>query len=339
MTTSATMPAALRTAADGIFTAYLLAAADASAVSGQHDVDLKLVPTLPEDQALARSHAQQWTVDVAPRLLVASTDIAGYADQVAAFTPSLAATARAVEAGGPPDQLLGLVGHLHAAVADRVARLDATNQALAVLGEALHDDGVRFATLARTVPATYEPELGQLQSDIATLQATLAKDNETIAGAAVALLPGMVTVGFAAAAAVVVGTSAGKVIVQKGYTMLKGVVDDVDAALAEESTTIEAYGALLTELAEDKAELACFGSIAGYVTRFAGSTTRAADGVAALQQAWSSEDARLNVLAATAQEHQPVELEAMVDAAAPWWAEAGRRIDVQVRSVSVAPLS
>lgn len=329
------LPQPVRDAANAVFASYLLTSADAAAVVGQQAITLDLIGTLPEDQALARDHAASWSATTGPDLLDACTDIIGYAHEVAAFGDSIKAAAAEVEDGGSPDPFNDLLEGLNLAVNDRAGRLQTTGQALGVLGQALNDDGIRFATLASTVPAVYTPVLASLATQVSGLQATLAKDRATIVNAAVDLLPGMAAIGFAAAAAVVVGTNAGKVILEKGYTMTKGVVDSADAALTEQSATIEEYGALLTTQAQDRMELAVFSAVAGQVAHLTRSTAGAATSVTVLQSAWQSETSRLVLVGAMAASSRPSGLVAAVTDATTWWVDTGQQVTALVNQASL----
>jgi hypothetical protein len=200
----------------------------------------------------------------------------------------------------------------------------------------LTDDGTRFATLATTLPATYQSDLAALQQKLTALQATLAKDNETITNAAVQLLPGMATLGLAAAAAIAVDTEYGKVLVEKGFTMVKGVVDDVDKALAEQTQTIAEYKTTLTTLADEQSQLACFASIAAYVQRFANAAATASANVATLRTAWQAETDRLGILIATAEGGDRSSLSALVSAGAVWWSATDHDVEAILKSVIVA---
>ncbi|AGL16222.1 HBL/NHE enterotoxin family protein [Actinoplanes sp. N902-109] len=307
------------------FAAYLRMSGDATAIVNQQNLSLALVPTLAEDQALARAHAADCVVTRAPQMLVALTAVAGYADTVQAFTPALSREADVVDAGGDPRRLLVLLGALRRQLSVEISDLAATADSFGVFNQSAADDVTRFRQLSRGVPAAYGLELARLQERLDTLRQRLEDDNKTITGAAAALLPGLAALGLAAGAVVLsagtamVSMANAKVVIQKGYEMTKGVVDEVDKAMADSTAAIAEYRQVLTEATDDQLQLAAFTTVAGNVTRLDGTTAQTVAALNRMSTGWQDEDSYLCWLAALGQDPHPAEVRAATDVFTTRW--------------------
>jgi hypothetical protein len=91
-----------------------------------------------------------------------------------------------------------------------------------------------------------------------------------------------------------------KVVLEKGYTMIKGVVTAVDDALADSAKAVDEYRTTVGKLAGDQAELAVFTMVAGNVERLTVTTRDALDALDALATGWRDEDGLLVWLTALA---------------------------------------
>jgi hypothetical protein len=311
-------PLRLATALQSTFARYLQMAGDASAVTAQQDLTLSLVPTLAQDQALARAHARDWVVGDAPQVLTAITAVSGYARVLQAFTPVLQAGADAVDHGGDPAALSGYLSALRLQVGQRISELTATTTAFGPFRQSVQDDTTRFTQLGQQVPATYGPDLVRLQTQLGALLDRMAADNATITGAAAALLPGLAVLGLAAGVATI-DVAQAKVILQKGYEMTKGVVDAADQAMADSAAAIGEYRTAVTALAEEQAQLAVFATVAGNVRRLGSSTDQALGALHDLSTGWSDEDGYLLWLSTLARGSTPTGVRAAVDAMTERW--------------------
>lgn len=301
------------------FAAYLRLLGDASAVVVQQELDLGLVPTLAEDQALAASHAADWLTRAAPTVLVSLLAVGGHARVVQAFAAGLGAHADDVDAGADAAPFLRLCAALRSQVADRVAAVTAAGTGLAARQQFVEEDDVRFGKLGAEVPAAYAPDLAHLRSGLDALRGRMEHDNAVITGAAAHLLPGLATLGLAAGLTVV-DLAQAKVVVQKGYKMIAGADEEVRAAMADAAEAVAAYRTTLTALALARAELAAFTIVAGNVTRLVTTTQGALCALTALATGWQDEDGYLLWLGALAQDARGDEsVRGAVDALVARW--------------------
>ncbi len=299
--TGSVLPMRLGPAACSSFATYLRVLGDASAVSAQQDLALGLVPTLPQDQALARSHAGDWIVGAAPDLLTALTAVGGHARVVRAFAHALEAHADEIDAGGDPAQFDHLCAALRSHVARHTVAIADSRADFKLYRQSVKDDGVRFAELGQQIPVAYAPDLVRLQTQLGALRDRLAADNAVVTGAVAALLPGMVAMGVAAGLTVLdVGQA--KVVLQKGYTMVKKAVDAVDDAMADSAKAVAEYRTALATFTHEKAELAVFTTVAGNVARLTATTHDAITALDDLATGWRDEDSVLVWLSALAHE-------------------------------------
>jgi non-hemolytic enterotoxin A len=322
------------TAVAALANVFLRLNAAAQAVLAQRDVALRLIPTLPQTQALARAHLTDWIEDYETDLLQAIIDVGGFANEYADFDKEFASLAAGVDAGNANDrqELLAGLADLRATLQKIRGQLAAQKDQIEAFRNLIADDETRFASDAESVERTYTGPGGQLaalKKEIADLQARLDEDNATIAEGATEAIPGILitAVGVAIDYA---DTDVGQVVVDAGLDMVKGAIAKSDQAEADFTTTIANYKARLIELKADDLDLAVFQTVKAQVAKASTLGAQVYDAMGQMDAAWIDVDNGFDVMVQTLKEQDAPaagELERQFTAGKGFWATTKAQID------------
>ena len=321
---------ALTGAANAIFASLLTTTAEQQVIGEQQDLNLSLVPTLPQTQALARSHAALWRTSYSTALLQALTDFRAYANAVTVFAPQLIDVAGKLAGGDTSTRpqllngiqvLANLAGNQKTSNANAKSTIDSYSSLVS-------DDSVRFNTDAGSLAQRYtgpQGDIQHLQGVLGELSDRLAKDNQTIAEGATKALPGAIIIGIGLGVSWI-DTSVGKVILQKGLEMTKGAMEEADQAMADAAAAIADYKKTFEALVSEKLQVAVFETVRQHVTRMNGAVGGAQAALQNAAGAWQGEIGRLQLWTATAQTASPISLAADVQASSTFWAGLSKAV-------------
>lgn len=266
--------AVLHTLVDGLFNAHHVASASANTLLLQPSLTTHLLQTLPEDQAVAARHTQQfvagWGFGVADLVLTRLNGLATFAASIC--QGGLLECAHTLDSADfqSAEFAAGLEGlrSLLAALADTCCRIDADSETelwqiqstynlLRGLAEELHDDCTRLRAAA--VAIDNDNLLQELLDRQTDLQTQLGETNAELAKGATTTIGPDVEFGFSFAAEFLEGFSTGAI-----FGSVLEVVGEADAlsefnqqtaALAGQQTEIGAkIVALVVNIAEDQAD-------------------------------------------------------------------------------------
>ncbi len=263
----------LQTLVDGLFNAHHAASASATTLLLQPPFTTQLLQTLPEDQAVAARHAQQfvagWGFGVADMVLTRLNALATLA--VSFCQDGLLERAQALDSADPqaPDRAaLEDFRSLLAALGDTCCRIDVnaqtelwqiqtTQDLVCGLAEALNDDCTRLRAAAAAID--HDKVLAALLEQQDALQAQLGDVNTELAKGATTTIGPDIEFGFSFAAEFLEGVSTGAI-----FGSVLAVVGGADelaefneqaAALAGQQAEIgQQIAALAVKVAEDQTD-------------------------------------------------------------------------------------
>jgi hypothetical protein len=335
-------PDVMADAAGRVFAAALVLDVQAPAMHGQQPLDLPLVPTVTQTQALAARHAGLWLDAYATSLLQPLDDVRTYGAAVAAFAPELKSAAAKL-AQGPDaralDTFLTGIAHLGQLVSSRRQGIVGDRTAITAFASLVDDDSVRYASDAMLMRKRYtgpDGEITAIQTELESLAAKLRKDNEEIALGAAKALPAALIIGVGAGVAYI-NTSVGKAIVEKGIEMARGVFKETDAAMDDARATIAKYKEKSEKLSDERQQVAVFTTLNGHVTQLASGARAALTALDGLDGAWQGELDLFTLWNATARGADASPLPNAVTAAADRWASRSAGVLTLMRALDDLP--
>jgi Bacillus haemolytic enterotoxin (HBL) len=317
-------PDVMADGAGSVFAAALVLDVQAPAIAGQWPLDLPLVPTVSQTQALAARHAGLWLDVYAPQLMQALDDVRTYGATVVAFAPELTAAAATLGRGRDAealDVLLSGIGHLGQIVSSRRQGIAANRTAITAFAGLVDDDSVRYVTDASLMRQRYtgpDGDITAIEKELDDLGARLRKDNEEIALGAAKALPAALIIGVGAGVAYI-DTSVGKAIVQKGIEMGRGAIKDADAAMDDAAEAIRKYKAAAEKLSGERQQIAVFTTLNGHVMQLSHGSSLALSALDGLDRAWQAEIEVQALWNATARGTGASTLSSAVTAVADLW--------------------
>lgn len=340
--TASAAPDVLADSAGRVFAAALVLNVQAPAMAGQQQLDLPLVPTVTQTQALAARHAGLWLDAYATSLLQPLDDVRTYGAAVAAFAPELKAAATKLAAGpdaGALDRFLTGIAHLGQLVSSRRQGIVGDRTSITAFASLVDDDSVRYASDASVMRKRYtgpDGEITAIQTELESLAAQLRKDNDEIALGAAKALPAALIIGVGAGVAYI-NTSVGKAIVEKGIEMARGVFKETDVAMDDASKTIAKYKEKSEKLSDERQQVAVFTTLNGHVTQLASGARGALTALDALDSAWQGELDVFTLWNATARGADASPLPNAVAAAADRWAARSSGVLTLLRALDDLP--
>ena len=313
----------MQDAAGGVYAAAVLLDASALGVLVQPTLELELVPTLAQTQALASSHARRWLDVTASALIQPLQDVRDYGAGMESFGPELLDSARGAADGDPAALGTFLTGvqYLEGLVGSERQSVGASTTTLGAFRQLTDDDAVRFATDARTLAERYtgpSGDIARIDAQLAALSARMDSDNATTAQGASQAIPGAIIVGIGFGVAYV-DTDLGKTIIKQGITMAEGAVKASDDAMKDFHAAAGEYQQALTALASEQQEVGVFATLRDNVGGVGTGVLRATTALAELDRAWQDELVSLQVLGATAKGTSRGQVPDMVTTAVARW--------------------
>lgn len=311
-------------AAGGVFAAATVLGMQAPAMAGQEQLDLPLVPTVTQTQALAASHAELWISTYASYLEQPLDDVRTYGALVAAFTPGLTDAASTLAEDRDPAALRRFrsdVGYLTQSATSRRATIANSQTYLNTFVALLGDDAVRYATDEALMAKRYTGpggDIARIQADLDGLTTRLQKDNDQIALAAATAIAGGAVLGVGAAA-LYLDLPVGKALIQAGLKVGRGAVQAADDAMDDATAAITAYTADAEKLSDELQQVAVFTTLNGHVTQLNAGAAAAVSALNDLDAAWQAEIGAHHLWIATAQQQDRSALPGYVAAGAKAW--------------------
>ncbi|MEH6374147.1 HBL/NHE enterotoxin family protein [Streptomyces sp. KLMMK] len=225
---------------ESLFTACQLLTAAAAGITAQPDLTLDLIPTLPEAQALARSHAAKWSGTYQVALLQPLADILGYANAYTSYLPYVTELSGRIAAGDKaalPDlrEVLDDLGQQ--ASSFQAGTADSKTQLLA-FKNLVDDDHVRFDTEAKALEKNYTGPSGEIttiRTSLAALEQRLQKNNAEIALGATKAIPGALVTGIELALSAEEVFGAAGTVIQAGLSLARSTAAWNTKAIADDA--------------------------------------------------------------------------------------------------------
>ncbi|MCD9166205.1 HBL/NHE enterotoxin family protein [Streptomyces albireticuli] len=183
-----------------IFSVWHLLSAASTVVQSQAPLDLSLIPTLKDNQALARDHSGKWRDTYQQQLMQPLTDIKSYSNSVAAFLPQLDQLAADIKKGDKSarkkfDEALG---ELSKGVETREKSLKNSIDRVNDFKNLVDDDNTRFESSAEEMSKKYTGDKGEIEKirvKLSGLEETLKGLNEEISKGLTDAIPAAIVTG------------------------------------------------------------------------------------------------------------------------------------------------
>ncbi|MFN3686163.1 hypothetical protein [Salinarimonas sp.] len=268
-----------------LLTAFTMLGANGAGILQQPDLSLKVLPTLPEDQALVRGHVRLYADDtsLSGGILACMQAVATIANQIVAMCRGLLPAAATLDDASADDAARRqALAQFQAGITElrRVTTsLDADSHSAALpiaacatalsgfLQNQIADDAARFAA-AKEQAAKAGP-LDAIEAQIDALQTHIDQLCGEIAAGATSQIPQALAFGFTIGKAVATATTAGPLVVAVLFSIKDEVgtaskfADEMRRKNAELDDYIAQYEALIVSQMAVEQELAVLATIAG----------------------------------------------------------------------------
>lgn len=278
-----------------LLTAHLALLADGRVVTEQPQLQLGVLPTLPEDQALVATHVARYRDHLGAHVL----DVFDAADEIASLVagmlPALRTNAAVLDGGSPgtPAYTAALTAFRDqlSALAAAATSLDPNGSTPAVsvadcaaalesfLDNEIANDATRFATAVQEIGEAHD--ITTLQTQISSLQTQIGGLDHDIAKGATSQIGPALQFGFDIGKTFATSTSSGSLLLGVAMTIRDEAKSgntfaaQMRAKNAQVSSLITQLGALIAALDETREEIACVLTIAGRSQSFGSRLTDA----------------------------------------------------------------
>lgn len=276
-----------------IFQDHLVMEAAAASITNQPRVDLALVPTLPDNQALAAGNAQDYQNQLSTHQVAIYTEIQGFNTVFQRFAAALLPSAQAWDAGDPQGaqrftKIIEVVKRyatgFKTSAQDRQSALD--GHVLLV-----KQDVERYQTdvdLVSTKIRGSGGEVDQLSAKLSDLSDQLADANRRIANGAVKDLLKAAELGLSLGMEVAEVPGVASVVIDTAFSFADDAVGDDHDAQEASQQALKEYRATLIRLANETAQFGALDTLMLNIGRFSRSLADAAATNASLAKAWDT---------------------------------------------------
>lgn len=269
----------------------------------QKNVNLDKIPLIKSTQLSMREHAKHWSDELLPKIANTYTQVTGFCDKSSAYWGVLIDLANQISKT-PKDiktrnQFKKLIEVLQRDIESREKETNLLVNSLFTFNGYLEDDNRNFQEIITQSASIYEGNQGELTTtrNIAdAAQTAINKDIAIIAGGAVGIVAGIVTIGVGAIGTIFTGGAAAKVVAVGVVLTIGGVAAVTVASLDLEKKKKE-YAAALIKIATLEAELAALQNTKTNFTGLRDSNDKAHDAVDGMRTGWINIKNNFNELA------------------------------------------
>ncbi len=274
------------------FQDYLVMQATGLNIANQPMVQLDLVPTLPQTQALARSHVQDYQDDKSSKHIYIFEQVQAYNNMLQRFAQTLLPYAQGWDGGdkNSAEQVKhGLTQMCRYPITNKEATEQIQND-LKSYHQSITDDRVRY----QTDEDSADEKVGGASGEIATLRqhlkelgSSLDEANRRIAEGASRNVVKALETGLKAGMAMVEVPGLADLVVDTAFTYVDDAVGDEGDPLADSDSLVGQYRAALERLADEQAQMGVLATLRLNVERFSRSLDSVIATLDQLGKAWN----------------------------------------------------
>ncbi|MEM1324001.1 MAG: HBL/NHE enterotoxin family protein [Bacteroidota bacterium] len=270
-------------------------------IQRQPDFGLSLLPTLPDDQANLRQHANDYEVDISGQLQSIYQIFISANRQFQNMGAPLLEMAKALDASSDyssdsykaqKEQFNAILGELQRVISiadNSSSTLSAITNVHADLNafynEKIETDQTTFAEDYTTAKGKYAKDVEALETKLDNLQGEIDDYNSQMAQGAISQIPASIAFGVSIGQAAKSATSSGAMVINMGVKIAKFALDEINFAEQYDelndnlNSAIESYGETITALEDEEEEMSILKTLANQVATF---STKITTGVAYL---------------------------------------------------------
>lgn len=275
-----------------VSTASVVIQAYCSSILRQNDVELDLMPSLPEEQETARKHAEQWFSSVLPGMISTNSDMMAFANKFNSFYDTLKSLADEVNDPQKKEELVQALTILRNSVSKTHTQARKVELSLKDFHHSLNADYTTFQKSSSKAVAAYEGkngEISEISGQIDSVQEKMHKLLGVMAGGGVTIVGGTIVIFVGAFAEIETASiSTGLIVSGIGMT-IAGTSTEIGGGV-EYGLAVHQLEQLKEKLAKDKQGLVAVKLVKGYLDGLVHQLSEVTTATHSLVNSWSELD-------------------------------------------------
>lgn len=264
----------------------------------QPDLKLSALPNLPEHQATARDHANNWNNTILPLMSKTDADIIDYANKFDSFYDDLVKYTKDIKNPASKKSLIEGLNLLGSTIKQKDANVQVVVKDLSTFQKNLNTDYQHFQSDVNQAAVKIQGDNGELKAlnnELDAIHDAMHKDIGLMAGGAVMVVAGVAMIVFGTVSEILSG-GASTALIGGGVLVVSGGVITETFGSTDYSSKIDNQKHVEEQLAGERIELAGLKTAKNQMSGFVDALTDSIAAATSLKAAWQTLDADLEEL-------------------------------------------